>query len=55
MLYAAMVRAGSIVMLAETVGPVAASSGRALGLSIIVSGGAVNQTPIIVDIAVMSG
>jgi hypothetical protein len=55
MFYVAMVRAGSIVMPAETVGPIAAKSGSALGPSIIISSRPVNLLPIIGNVTVMSG
>ena len=55
MFYVAMVRAGSIVMPAETVGPIAAKSGVTLRPSVIVSGRPMNRCPVSVEIAVMAG
>lgn len=56
MLYAAMVRAGSIVMLAEAIGSIAAERAVApWGCPLIVSGGTVNEFSIVVDVAVMPG
>jgi hypothetical protein len=51
-LYAAMMRAGSIVMLTETIGSIAAESGSTLGPTIIVSGRPVNLNLVMIDIAV---
>jgi hypothetical protein len=53
MRHATMMRACSIVMLAETIGSIAAKSGSTLGLSIIIFGRPMNELSVMVDVAVM--